>query len=291
MKILIAEDDSMGNILLKRYLVKWGFEVVTVFDGVGAWEILQGDDAPRIAILDWMMPGLDGLEVCRRVRSLEDKSDRYTYIMILTARDKKEDVVQGMEAGADDYLIKPFHKEELRARINAGQRITELHDALRYTKQRLLIMSRLDPLTGTLSRLGILENLELAMYRSSREKIPLAIFLLDIDNLSAINDRFGRDAGDAVLQEIVRRVESSIRRSDYFGRLESDLFLVIYLGMDNEASRQICSRMQRIVSGETVSFGGQELEVSIHCRLVFWDGKAGVEEFLNLARQGEHCQA
>jgi len=290
LKILLVEDNPVNVKVASLHLTQMGHDLVAAPDGAEALKLLSRERFDAV-LMDLEMPGMDGLEVCRRVRALEGKTDRYTYIMILTARDDKEDVVQGMEAGADDYLVKPFNKAELRARINAGQRITELHDALRYTKQRLLIMSRLDPLTGTLSRLGILENLELAMYRAGREKIPLAVFLLDIDNLSAINERCGRGAGDAVLQEIVRRIGSAIRRSDYLGRLESDLFLVIYLGISEEPSRRICARMQRAASGETVPFEGQELEISVSCNLAFWNGKASVEEFLSQVRQGMHSQA
>ncbi|MCD6336545.1 MAG: response regulator [Candidatus Latescibacterota bacterium] len=128
MKILIAEDDMTSRRMLETRLVKWGYEVVATSDGNQAREALQGEDAPQLAILDWMMPGLDGVEVCRRVRELEGES--HIYIILLTAKDRKEDLVAGLDAGADDYLTKPFKREEMRARLQVGIRTVDLQNRL-----------------------------------------------------------------------------------------------------------------------------------------------------------------
>ncbi len=128
MKILIAEDDHVSKKILETYLVRWGHDVLAVENGLDAWQILQGDETPQLAILDWMMPEMDGVEVCRRVRALQ--RDKYVYLMLLTARGYKEDVVLGLGAGADDYLTKPFDKEELRARIKVGERVILLENQL-----------------------------------------------------------------------------------------------------------------------------------------------------------------
>jgi CheY-like chemotaxis protein len=128
MKVLIAEDDQVSRRLLQATLGRLGYEVVTTENGAQAWEALQTPEAPRLAILDWMMPELDGVDVCRNVRQREDVP--YVYIILLTARGQKKDVVTGLEAGADDYLIKPFDPQELRSRITVGERILELEAAL-----------------------------------------------------------------------------------------------------------------------------------------------------------------
>ncbi len=124
MKVLIAEDEPAGNLLLKSMVFRWGFDTVTVFDGADAWKRLQEEDAPQIVILDWVMPGMDGLEVCRSIREMEKRKDRYTYIIMLTGKGDNEDIVTGIDAGADDYIVKPFNHEELRARLRTG---TEKH--------------------------------------------------------------------------------------------------------------------------------------------------------------------
>jgi two-component system cell cycle response regulator len=124
MRILIAEDDAVSRRLLERKLAMWGYQVITCADGAEAWRVLQQDDSPSLAILNWMMPGMDGVQVCREVRKLHRKD--YAYIILLTGRDQKEDIVEGIEAGADDYVTKPFHPHELNVRVRAGRRILEM---------------------------------------------------------------------------------------------------------------------------------------------------------------------
>jgi DNA-binding response OmpR family regulator len=147
MNILIAEDDPVSRLALDRTLRKWGHHVVVTANGTEAWDVLRRDDSPPVAILDWMMPGLDGVEVCRlaRQRVPQDDEHRPLYLILLTARDRKEDLVAGLEAGADDYIIKPFDRDELRARLEVGLRMVglqhrlagrvhELHEALQKVK-------------------------------------------------------------------------------------------------------------------------------------------------------------
>ena len=120
MRILIADDDRTSTMLLGRTLQQWGFEVILAHDGTTAWSHIVGDDPPALAIVDWMMPGIDGIELCRRIRATPLRSP--VYVILLTARTSRQDLVAGLDAGADDYLTKPFHPDELRARIRVGQR-------------------------------------------------------------------------------------------------------------------------------------------------------------------------
>ncbi|MCX6984612.1 MAG: response regulator, partial [Lentisphaerae bacterium] len=199
MRILIAEDDVISRKMLESILSKWGYEVLSVSSGSEAWDILNSESAPQIAILDWMMPGMTGVEVCSKVRQRESGIDHYTYIILLTAKTEKKDLITGMESGADDYILKPFDPHELGVRIRAGQRIIELQNQLRNAKEKHVILSRTDGLTGILNRRAIYESLEKELLRSSREKTPLSIIMLDIDFFKKINDTCGHNGGDAVL--------------------------------------------------------------------------------------------
>jgi DNA-binding response OmpR family regulator len=128
MKVLVAEDDPTSRLAITALLTGWGYEVTSVGDGAAAWQVLRQEDAPPLAVLDWLMPGMDGLEVCRHVRG--SAPARPTYVILLTALAGHEDVVAGLEGGADDYVAKPADPDELRARVRAGQRVVELQAAL-----------------------------------------------------------------------------------------------------------------------------------------------------------------
>ncbi|MBZ5542910.1 MAG: response regulator [Acidobacteriia bacterium] len=147
MRVLIAEDDAISRRVLEVFLRRWGYEVEPVENGDAAWERLQREDAPSLAILDWMMPGMGGVEICRRVREL----GRPTYVILLTARTGSEDIVEGLEAGADDYVTKPFNREELRARVQGGRRIVELQRSLaERVKELEQALARVKQLQGLL---------------------------------------------------------------------------------------------------------------------------------------------
>jgi DNA-binding response OmpR family regulator len=148
-RILIAEDDPVSRRLLEATLSKWGYEVINTEDGLQAFEVLRRPDAPSLAILDWMMPGMDGAEVCRRARGLG--AGRLLYIILLTAKSRKEDIVLGLTAGADDYVIKPFDRAELKARIDCGERVLRLQaDLADQVKELELALENVKLLQGLL---------------------------------------------------------------------------------------------------------------------------------------------
>ena len=144
MKILVADDNPVLHNVLKAMLTNWGYEVVVASNGIEAWRQLQAEDGPRLAILDWRMPGMDGVEICRRVRS--EGHLNYVYLLLLTPNTSSEDLAWAMEAGADDYVAKPFKSAELRARVRAGCRILKLREQLMFACQTLLVSSAIDPL-------------------------------------------------------------------------------------------------------------------------------------------------
>ena len=260
-RILVAEDELTFRHMLKTFLTKWGYQVGVVSDGLEAWKVLQGEDRPRLALLDWMMPGMDGAEVCRAIR--EKKPDPYVYLILLTSRDQKQDVVEGMEAGADDYLIKPFDPRELRARIHAGERIIELEDRLIRAQEALRELATHDPLTGLLNRRASLESLSGELSRAYRSGNPVCIIMGDIDHFKRINDAHGHLAGDEVLCEVARRMQRSLRRYDTIGRFGGEEFLLVLPECSLEEGVKLAERVCDLVRSEPLKAKNEPLQVSI----------------------------
>jgi two-component system cell cycle response regulator len=228
MKILLAEDSVIYRSLIEGLLREWGFDLIVAENGQKAWEILCQPEAPKLALLDWVLPGIDGVEVCRRIRTLQ--ADSYTYAILLTAKDKKEDLIEALEAGADDYLAKPFDPIELRLRLMAGKRLLELHEELVAARESLRVAATRDSLTGLLNRAETLTFFERELARTRRDKKPLAALLADVDHFKAINDSLGHLAGDAVLKEVGKRLTSRLRIYDGAGRYGGEEFLLILPG-------------------------------------------------------------
>src|SRR5215472_2368214 len=189
MRLLIADDDGVSRRILESFLSKWGYQVQVTTDGLQAIKALSANDPPRLAILDWMMPGLDGLQVCRQVRERSD--GQYYYIILLTARDKSEEIVEGLYAGADDYISKPFNAEELKVRLRAGERIIQLQKELLDAQEKLLFQATHDSLTRLSNRASIFETLQREASRAGRLGGNLGIILGDLDNFKQINDTHG----------------------------------------------------------------------------------------------------
>jgi diguanylate cyclase (GGDEF)-like protein len=247
LKILVADDDPVCRAVLEAALAAWGYEVVSVADGTQAWTVFESEDAPLLAILDWVMPSLDGIEVCRRLR--ERKAVPYVYVLLLTARNGKDDVVQGMDAGADDYLTKPVDLHELQARLRAGRRVLDLQGALLEAQEGLRIQATHDPLTGLWNRASILDNLARELARAARRTTAVSLVLADIDNFKAINNTFGHLAGDAVLRETAQRITQSVREYDRIGRYGGDELMVVLPECDTPAARGMAERIRgRIVA-------------------------------------------
>jgi two-component system cell cycle response regulator len=252
MKILAAEDNPVFQSMLRSMLTKWGYEVILAGDGNQAWSALQEECPPRLAILDWMMPGLDGVEVCRRLRAAN--REPYVYVLLLTARTDSQDLVEGMEAGADDYLTKPFNATELRARLRAGRRIVELQEELMLAREALREQATHDGLTGLLNRSAIMEVLHNEMARSQRGSQPLSILMVDLDHFKLVNDEFGHLAGDAVLREASARMRAVVRRYDSVGRYGGEEFLVVLPGCDSVAAAAEAERLRLSLSSTPFVF-------------------------------------
>jgi two-component system cell cycle response regulator len=258
--VLIAEDDPVLQHMLRTLLTKWGYEVVVAANGDAAWEILQGQDAPRLALLDWLMPGMDGVEICREAR--KRGAQAYRYLLLLSSKDDRVDIVDGLQSGADDYLTKPFHPDELRARLRAGERILMLEDRLVAAQQVLQFKASHDALTELLNRGAILETLQRELQRGRREKNSLGVLLLDLDHFKSINDRKGHDVGDEVLREASRRMLASVRSYDAVGRYGGEEFLILVPGCNSANARDRAEQIRVAIAGSPIETLGGLIRIS-----------------------------
>jgi diguanylate cyclase (GGDEF)-like protein len=261
MKILIAEDDPVSRRALQTFLRRWDYDVTVTCDGVEAWEALQQEGAPRMALLDWMMPGMDGVEVCAEVR--KRGPEPYVYILLLTAKSRTQDVVEGIEAGADDYLAKPFDTHELKARLNTGRRIIELQDELIRAREQLRLQATQDALTGLWNHAAILDILRREIDRSRREGTPVGVMMADLDHFKHINDTYGHPAGDEVLRQVAQRMRSAVRAYDSIGRYGGEEFLVVAPGSDAANTFQQAERLRAAVCEVVPIGGGPEIPVTL----------------------------
>ncbi len=194
MTILLAEDSPVYRHLITGHLNEWSFDFVCAKDGRAAWDLLTKPDAPRLALLDWVLPGLDGVELCRRLRH-RPETEPYTYAILLTAKSQKHEMLEAMDAGADDFLARPFDPPELKARLQVGKRIVELQQKLVSANEALHYAASHDFLTRLWNRAAIIAFLQREMARSLREGRALGVILVDIDHFKKVNDELGHENG------------------------------------------------------------------------------------------------
>ena len=286
MRILVAEDDATTRTILAGVIRKWLYDAIVVKDGQEAWEVLQQSDSPRLVILDWMMPRMSGLEVIRLVRSQLVKQP--PYIILLTSKEEKESILSGLEAGANDYIKKPFDNDELNARIRVGQRSIELQASLYETQNKLEHLATHDPLTGILNRRAILEQLSKELARSKRERQPgntfgLSIGFLDVDHFKQINDQYGHQAGDDTLKEISSIIASHLREYDSFGRLGGDEFLVVTPDMSLENHEGFYKRLLEIISNLKIKAGDEEISITVSLGVSLANANLSEDQLLSSA--------
>ncbi len=261
MRVLIADDDIISRAVVKALLLKWGYEVLEAEDGNRAWDILREKDSPHLVLLDWMMPGIDGLELCKRLRQSGDNT--YHYIILLTGRDSKKDIIGGLNAGADDYITKPFMPEELEVRLRAGRRILDLHQSLKEALEVQRYQAQHDQLTGIFNHVEILNILEKELDRAGRQSGNLAVIMGDLDHFKKVNDTYGHVAGDAVLVEVAARMKNNIRLYDSAGRYGGEEFLLVLPGCNGEEAIIIANRILESIGKEPVMFNNTPIVVTI----------------------------
>jgi len=260
MKVLIADDNQLSRVLLRSSVERWGYEVVLAANGLEAWDILSKPEPPPMAILDWVMPDVTGPELCRRVR--ENHREPYTYILLLTSKNTKNDTVEGFEAGADDYIIKPFDDNELRMRLRAGERIVDLQMKLLQAREELRERANKDLLTMLPNRSAIVTALEREISRCHRDSRTCGVILLDIDHFKKINDTYGHFAGDAVLRETAVRLRGNTREYDIVGRYGGEEFLCVLPNCDLDQAAAQAERMRHRLQADVMRVDGAEMRVS-----------------------------
>ena len=290
MKILIADDDPLAVLYLQDMVREWGLEVVAAADGAAALDLLRQPDGPELVFLDALVAGEEGVALCRAIR--ERIIERYVYVIMLTSHGDAGFVAAAMDAGADDYLVKPFSAEQVRVRVRAGRRIAELEEKLRFRESR-------DPLTAIYNRATILEMLQKELARQARTHHAVSVILCDLDQFRKLNDSHGHQAGDEVLREVARRMGATLRPYDWFGRYGGEELLGVLPNCDVQGALEVAERMRaavadlpiRTVAGElaiTVSIGVASLAIDQPAKL--GDLLQRADEALHRAKQnGRNC--
>ncbi len=250
MRVLIADDDPVARVKLRSLLKKWSYRPVLAENGDDAWRILSAEDPPLICILDWMMPGLDGIDLCKRVRAL--KREPYTYLILVTGKGRPEDIVLGMGAGADDYVTKPYDHHELEVRVRAGRRVVDLQLELIQTRDRLQYEATHDHLTGHLNRAETLQQLNRELARARREETEVGVAMIDVDFFKRVNDTHGHAAGDEVLREVARRLQSVVRSYDVLGRIGGEEFVAVLPTCTVEDILHVGDRLRSAVASSPI---------------------------------------
>jgi len=258
--VLIVEDNAVSRKLLEKALTKAGHEVVSAENGREALEIFNGKFFP-IILTDWLMPEMNGIELCKTIR--ESSTERYVFIILLTARDSKDDIVVGLEAGADDYLTKPINNAELMARLNTGKRILELESSLKEANREIKLLSITDPLTGCYNRGYLNEKLPQEIKRARRYKHPLSIIFCDIDHFKAVNDIHGHHAGDQVLEEFARSIKESFRYDiDWLTRYGGEEFIIVLPETDIKGAVLTAERLRGTISEREINVDGVPIHIT-----------------------------
>ena len=268
MRILVVDDDPLTLHMVVYRLRQWGHEVMSFTDGESAWKVLEDGTVPNVAILDWMLPGMNGPELCQKIRSKTDCP--YVYIVLLTGKNNQEDLIAGLDAGADDYLTKPFHLGELEARLRAGKRIVDLQNELIAARETLRIQAMQDPLTQILNHGAILDALLNEINRAQREHQPLSLILADLDGFKNVNDSYGHVAGDQVLIEVARRMRNCLRSYDAIGRYGGEEFLVVLPNSDDSQALRLAERIRVAICSEPFRFQRVNLAVTVSQGVTTW---------------------
>ena len=283
MRILIAEDDFTSRNVLSGILRKHGHEVMAAVDGAEAWELLQKPEAPSLVILDWMMPGMNGPEVVQRVPAVQN--ERPPYIIMLTARGDKSDIITGLQAGANDYLAKPFDPGELYARVEVGRRMIQLQEALIESREILSRQATHDALTGLLSRGAILEYLAKELARTARHGNLLMVGMCDIDFFKQVNDTYGHLTGDEVLCALARILEANCRKYDAVGRLGGEEFLMVAPVSAGTDGALLFQRVRRQVAESQIATRSGPLSVTLSIGVACANAQTTVDAILESADQ------
>jgi len=287
MQALVVDDSAVYRKLIGDHLRSWGFGVTLAESGSEAWRILEQPNAPKLVLLDWVLPDLDGIELCQRIRQAGSSSP-YIYIILLTSKEGRQNMLQAMQAGADDYLVKPFDDLELKARLLVGKRILDLQEELVSARESMRHAATHDSLTGLTNRAEILAMLERELERARRERKPVAVILCDVDHFKDVNDTLGHLFGDEALREIGRRLRAQLRVYDGVGRYGGEEFLMVLPSCDLTNALLRANELREIIAKTPVVSSGEErlITMSMGVAVSACEGKNEVEMLLNQADAG-----
>jgi two-component system chemotaxis response regulator CheY len=276
LRILIAEDDRLSRRMLVRALGEMGHEVVAAADGLEAWEALERDDL-RLVIADWMMPRLDGLQLVRKIRAAG--FDRYVYVILLTSRAQKTDIIEGLAAGADDYVTKPFDRDELAFRLSAGERVVRLEEELAARNEQLQQLALHDALTGIPNRRSLDQTLTKLLAHARRFERPLSVIMLDLDHFKRYNDGLGHDAGDEALRRVARLLASSTREVDEVFRYGGEEFCCLLPETGSEGALGAAGRLRAAIEEEALPHPDNPPAgvITISAGIATFDGESEME--------------
>lgn len=282
-KVLVVDDEPGIRRVVRGVLEKASCVVLEAENSSEALGIMGAPGAPELAVIDWMMPGMSGLELVVRMR--REERGRRPYLIMLTARSSRDDIVSGLESGADDFLAKPFDPEELAARVKAGLRVLEMQRRLCETRRVLEYQATHDQLTGLLNRMAIIGLMEREFSRESRFGEGLAVAICDIDHFKQVNDSFGHLVGDEVLRKISLRLKSGLRDDDAIGRYGGEEFLVVAPGAGRAGAEKLFRRLRESVCSSPVPSKSGPVPVTVSIGVKVRGKEAGVDEVINAADQ------
>jgi len=284
MQTLVVDDSAVYRKLIGDHLRSWAFDVTLAENGSEAWRILERADAPKLVLLDWVLPDLDGIEICQRIRQARS-SGPYIYIILLTGKEGRQHMLDAMQAGVDDYLVKPFDELELKARLMVGKRILDLQEELVAARDTMRHAATHDGLTGLTNRSEILALLQRELERARREQKPVGVILGDIDHFKSINDTLGHLFGDEALREISRRLRAQLRVYDGVGRYGGEEFLMILPNCDLPNTMLRANSLREVIADTPVVWSGVERAVTMSMGVAIstGEGKNEVEALLSQA--------
>ncbi len=285
--VLLVEDSPIYQRIIAGHLRNWGFEMTLATDGEAAWALLREPNCPRLVLMDWVMPKLDGVDLCKRLRELPSGTP-YTYMLLLTGKDGRADLLKAMDAGVDDYLSKPFDELELKARLFCGKRVIDLQNQLVAARETLRYAASHDFLTGLMNRKEIMDSLQREVSRANRERTKLAIAMIDIDHFKSVNDELGHLFGDEALREVARRFQSQLRVYDSIGRYGGEELLLLLPGCDTTSALIRMDQIRTVISGTPIDALGKTRKITVSVGVAVSDHVAaiGANELLNQADIG-----
>jgi len=283
LQVLVVDDSPFSRKLVEHAMEGDSYSLLLAENGNEAVRLFK-EHRPAVVITDWMLPDSSGPELCERIRA--ESTDSYTYIILLTSMTEKEDIVKGLSSGADDYLTKPFDRGELLARIGVGRRTIELHREIDAKNKLLEEMAHTDPLTGLPNRRMIEEWAARQLRGAARHGFAVWVAHADLDNFKSINDSYGHDAGDQVLQKFGEVLRESTRASDISGRMGGDEFLLVMTHLDEKSTRLTVERLRGQFAALKFSFGGDTVSVTASFGIAGFQGKEP-PEFSKLVRQAD----